>query len=53
MLSPPGLQSHILMLAENEGDKERWVGALRELHKVLRKNKIPNKSVCTQHSVIA
>jgi len=46
MLSPPGLQSHILMLAESEGDKTRWVGALNELHKVLRKNKIPDKSVC-------
>jgi len=49
MLSPPGVQSHILMLAENDGDKTRWVGALSELHKVLRKNKIPDKSVCTQN----
>jgi len=35
------------MLAESKNDKSRWVGALNELHKVLHKNKILDKSVCT------
>ena len=45
MLKPPGIKNQILMLADNEQDKGRWVGALNELHKVLRKNRIPDKSV--------
>ncbi|XP_013414269.1 serine/threonine-protein kinase MRCK alpha isoform X3 [Lingula anatina] len=44
-LHPPGSKHAVLMLAENESDKQRWVGALNELHKILRKNKIPDKSV--------
>lgn len=38
-------QQAVLMLADSEHDKRRWVGALGELHKVLRKNAIPDKSV--------
>ena len=33
------------MLAENETERQRWVGALNELQKLLRKNKLPSKSV--------
>lgn len=52
LLKPPGVKNHILMLADNEPDKTRWVGALNELHKVLKKNKIPDKSVCLKHYII-
>jgi serine/threonine-protein kinase MRCK len=46
LISPPEVGHQVLMLADNEQDKRRWVGALNELHKVLRKNNIPDKSVC-------
>ena len=39
------------MLAESEQERHRWVGALNELHKLLRKNKLPNKSVSTQNKL--
>ena len=45
LVSPPDTGHQVLMLADNEQDKKRWVGALTELHKILRKNNIPDKSV--------
>ncbi|ESO05018.1 hypothetical protein HELRODRAFT_191553 [Helobdella robusta] len=51
MLSPPGLKFHLLMLADNEQDRMRWVCALSELHKVLIRNKIPNKAVYTARQI--
>ena len=33
------------MLADNENDKKRWIGALQELHKILKKSKISDRSV--------
>ena len=44
-MTPPGTKHQVLMIADSEQDKNRWVGALNELHKLLRKNKIPDKSV--------
>lgn len=44
-MNPPGSKYHVLMLAESEQERHRWVGALNELHKLLRKNKLSNKSV--------
>ncbi len=44
-MTPPGTKHQVLMIADTEQDKNRWVGALNELHKLLRKNKIPDKSV--------
>lgn len=32
------------MLAETPQEKQRWVGALTELHKILKKNDLPNLS---------
>ncbi|XP_048738047.2 serine/threonine-protein kinase MRCK alpha-like isoform X4 [Ostrea edulis] len=43
-LNPPGSKHQVLMLAESEQERHRWVGALNELHKLLRKNKLPNKA---------
>ncbi|KAK2191931.1 hypothetical protein NP493_42g06006 [Ridgeia piscesae] len=45
MLDPPGEVHSVFMLAESEHDQIRWIGALKELHKILRKNRIPNKAV--------
>ncbi|XP_019630760.1 PREDICTED: serine/threonine-protein kinase MRCK alpha-like isoform X4 [Branchiostoma belcheri] len=44
-LDPPGLQCQTLMLADSEHDKVKWVGALNELHKILKKNKLPDRSI--------
>ena len=52
MLNPPGTRYQILMLAESESDKEKWVGSLVELHKVLKKSRIQDKSVCSLRSNI-
>ncbi|XP_060574804.1 serine/threonine-protein kinase MRCK alpha-like isoform X2 [Ruditapes philippinarum] len=40
-LNPPGTKHSVLMLAENETERQRWVGALNELQKLLRRNKLP------------
>lgn len=50
-LNPPGSKHQVLMLAESEQERHRWVGALNELHKLLRKNKLPNKAVSHTHSM--
>ncbi|XP_069117855.1 serine/threonine-protein kinase MRCK alpha-like isoform X2 [Argopecten irradians] len=42
-MNPPGSKHQVLMLAESEQERHRWVGALNELHKLLRKNKLPDK----------
>lgn len=33
------------MLADSETDKSKWIGALTELHRILRKNQLRDKSV--------
>lgn len=33
------------MLADSETDKSKWIGALSELHRILRKNQLKDKSV--------
>ncbi|XP_055275737.1 serine/threonine-protein kinase MRCK alpha isoform X13 [Moschus berezovskii] len=35
----------ILMLADSENEKSKWVGVLSELHKILKKNKFRDRSV--------
>ncbi|KAL3874670.1 hypothetical protein ACJMK2_037651 [Sinanodonta woodiana] len=44
-MNPPGTKHFVLLLADDEADRQRWVGALNELLKLLRKNKFPNKAV--------
>ena len=41
-----GIGHHTLMLAETELDKNKWVVALTELHRILRKNCLPTRAVC-------
>ncbi|KAM5238081.1 serine/threonine-protein kinase MRCK alpha isoform 11-T11 [Ctenodactylus gundi] len=44
-LSAPNNKCSILMLADSENDKSKWVGVLSELHKILKKNKFRDRSV--------
>ncbi|KAH0545683.1 serine/threonine-protein kinase Genghis Khan isoform X2 [Cotesia glomerata] len=45
LLEPPGLRNHTLMLADTESEKTKWVVALGELHRILKKNNLPNTTV--------
>ena len=45
MLDPPGAKHQVLMLAEKEAEREYWVGALLEMHRILKKNNIVDRSV--------
>ncbi|XP_031246968.1 serine/threonine-protein kinase MRCK alpha isoform X10 [Mastomys coucha] len=44
-LSAPSNKCSILMLADSENERSKWVGVLSELHKILRKNKFRERSV--------
>lgn len=45
MLEPPGPRNYTLMLADTENEKTKWVVALTELHRILKRNNLPNTSV--------
>ena len=34
-----------LMLVDRESEKNKWIDALHELHRIIRKNKLPNRNV--------
>ncbi|KAI8433790.1 LOW QUALITY PROTEIN: hypothetical protein MSG28_015760, partial [Choristoneura fumiferana] len=38
-------RSHTLMLAESESEKTKWVVALSELHRILKRNNLPDKCI--------
>lgn len=44
-LSSSNNKCSILMLADSENEKNKWVGVLSELHKILKKNKFRDRSV--------
>ena len=44
-MDPPGVRHQCLMLADSESEKTKWVVALNELHRILKKNKLPGTSV--------
>ncbi|XP_059533582.1 serine/threonine-protein kinase MRCK alpha isoform X5 [Myotis daubentonii] len=44
-LSAPNNKCSILMLADSENEKSKWVGVLSELQKILKKNKFRDRSV--------
>lgn len=44
-MDPPGLKNHTLMLADTESEKNKWVVALTELHRILKRNNLPNTMV--------
>lgn len=40
-----GPSSHTLMLADTESEKAKWVVALSELHRILKRNNLPNTAI--------
>ncbi|XP_032718751.1 serine/threonine-protein kinase MRCK alpha isoform X21 [Lontra canadensis] len=44
-LSASDSRCSVLMLAESESERSKWVGVLSELHKILKKNKFRDRSV--------
>ncbi|XP_039091808.1 serine/threonine-protein kinase MRCK alpha isoform X5 [Hyaena hyaena] len=44
-LSTSDSRCSVLMLAESESERNKWVGVLSELHKILKKNKFRDRSV--------
>ncbi|XP_011311013.1 serine/threonine-protein kinase MRCK beta isoform X2 [Fopius arisanus] len=45
LLEPPGSRNHTLMLADTESEKTKWVVALSELHRILKRNNLPNTTI--------
>ncbi|XP_072933847.1 serine/threonine-protein kinase Genghis Khan [Epargyreus clarus] len=46
-----GKRYHTLMLAESESEKTKWVVALSELHRILKRNNLPDK--CAYSALVA
>ncbi|XP_068088901.1 serine/threonine-protein kinase MRCK alpha isoform X3 [Hyperolius riggenbachi] len=44
-LSASSNKCSILLLADSESDRSKWVGVLNELHRILKKNKLKERSV--------
>ncbi|BES88698.1 serine threonine-protein kinase [Nesidiocoris tenuis] len=51
-MDPPGLKNHTLMLADSESEKNKWVVALTELHRILKRNNLPNTNVFQAKEVL-
>ena len=45
LMDPPGVRHQCLMLADTESEKTKWVVALNELHRILKKNQLPSRIV--------
>ncbi|XP_046400063.1 serine/threonine-protein kinase MRCK alpha isoform X1 [Ischnura elegans] len=45
LMDPPGMKNHTLMLADTESEKTKWVVALSELHRILKRNNLPNRTI--------
>lgn len=52
LINPPLVKNQTLMLADNENEKTKWVVALTELHRILKKSKLPDKMVYRAKEVI-
>lgn len=48
---PPGIRNQTLMLADTESEKTKWVVALSELHRILKRNNLPNTTVSIQNKL--
>lgn len=44
-MNPPGMKNQTLMLVDRESEKTKWVDALNELHRILRRSKLPQRAV--------
>ncbi|XP_045508034.1 serine/threonine-protein kinase Genghis Khan isoform X1 [Colias croceus] len=47
-----GKRYHTLMLAESESEKTKWVVALSELHRILKRNNLPDKCVYSAAALV-
>lgn len=45
LMDPPGVRNQTLMLAESESEKTKWVVALNELHRILKRNNLPTRVI--------
>lgn len=45
LMEPPGIRNSTLMLADSEAEKNKWVVALSELHRIMKRNNLPNTTV--------
>uniref|UniRef100_A0A8D9BB06 Serine/threonine-protein kinase Genghis Khan n=1 Tax=Cacopsylla melanoneura TaxID=428564 RepID=A0A8D9BB06_9HEMI len=45
LMDPPGTKNHTLMLADSDTEKTKWVVALSELHRILKRNNLPNHTI--------
>ncbi|GAB6026046.1 Serine/threonine-protein kinase MRCK gamma [Chamberlinius hualienensis] len=52
LLNPPLMKNQTLMLAENENEKTKWVVALNELHRILKKSRLPDRMVYRAKEVV-
>lgn len=52
LMNPPGIRNHTLMLAETESEKTKWVVALNELHRILKRNNLPNRTVYRAKEIV-
>ncbi|XP_055372859.1 serine/threonine-protein kinase Genghis Khan isoform X2 [Condylostylus longicornis] len=47
-----GPSSHTLMLADTESERTKWVVALSELHRILKRNNLPNTAIFRVREVL-
>lgn len=52
LMEPPGPRNSTLMLADSEGEKNKWVVALSELHRILKRNNLPNTTVLVARDLV-
>ncbi|XP_065345680.1 serine/threonine-protein kinase Genghis Khan isoform X4 [Cloeon dipterum] len=45
LMESSGMKNQTLMLADTESEKTKWVVALCELHRILKRNNLPNRTV--------
>jgi serine/threonine-protein kinase MRCK len=45
LMESSGMKTQTLMLADTESEKTKWVVALCELHRILKRNNLPNRTV--------
>ncbi|XP_060520410.1 serine/threonine-protein kinase Genghis Khan isoform X2 [Cylas formicarius] len=52
LMEPPGPRNSTLMLADSEAEKNKWVVALAELHRIMKRNNLPNTVVLLARELI-
>ncbi|XP_044268863.1 serine/threonine-protein kinase Genghis Khan isoform X2 [Tribolium madens] len=52
LMEPPGPRNSTLMLADTEAEKNKWVVALSELHRIMKRNNLPNTTVLLARELI-